>query len=174
MWDLFETVRHRHSVRRYQPRMTIEDEKLHAILETACAAPSAGDLQSYRIHVVRTDRAREALRAACPEDHGFVLDAPLSLVFSADRARSAQHFGPRGAQLFALQDATIAAGYAQLAAVAAGLASAWVGRFDPAAVRGLLGLAEDFEPVAVVCLGYPAELPALTPRRRLDEVVGEV
>ena len=46
MWDFFETVRHRHSVRRYQPRMPVEDEKLHAILETACAAPSAGDLQA--------------------------------------------------------------------------------------------------------------------------------
>lgn len=174
MWDFFETVRHRHSVRRYQPRMPVEDEKLHAILETACAAPSAGDLQSYCIHVVHSTATREGLRAACPEDHGFVLDAPLSLVFSADRARSAQHFGPRGEQLFALQDATIAAGYAQLAAVAAGLASAWVGRFDADAVRRLLALTDAQEPVAVICLGYPAELPALTPRRRLDEIARTV
>ena len=46
MWDFFETVRHRHSVRKYQPDMPVETEKLHAILEMACAAPSAGDLQS--------------------------------------------------------------------------------------------------------------------------------
>lgn len=174
MWDFFETVRHRHSVRRYQPRMPVEEEKLHAILETACAAPSAGDLQAYRIHVVRSEAAREALRAACPEDHGFVLDAPLGLVFSADRPRSAQRFGARGEALFAVQDATIAAAFAQLAAVAAGLASAWVGRFDPDAVRALLRLPDGQEPVVVICLGYPAELPALTPRRRLDEIVRSV
>jgi len=49
MWDFFETVRHRHSVRRYQSDMPVEDEKLHAVLETACAAPSSGDLQAYKI-----------------------------------------------------------------------------------------------------------------------------
>ena len=38
MWDFFETVRHRHSVRKYQPDMPVETEKLHAILEMACAA----------------------------------------------------------------------------------------------------------------------------------------
>jgi nitroreductase len=171
MWDFFETVRHRHSVRRYQADMAVEEEKLHAILETACAAPSAGDLQSYTIHVVREPAARERLRAACPEDHTFVLDAPLSLVFSADGERSAKRFGTRGRALFAVQDATIAAAYAQLAAVAAGLASAWVGRFDAGTMRALLGLADTFEPVAMICVGYPAELPALTPRRRLDEIV---
>jgi nitroreductase len=32
MWDFFETVRHRHSIRKYQPDMPVEPEKLHAIL----------------------------------------------------------------------------------------------------------------------------------------------
>lgn len=174
MWDFFETVRHRHSVRRYQADMPVEDAKLHAILETACAAPSAGDLQAYRIHVLRGRGAREALCAALPEDHAFILQAPLSLVFCADRARSGERFGVRGERLFAVQDATIAASYAQLAAVAAGLASAWVGRFDVDAVRALLHLDANLEPVAALAIGYPAELPALTPRRRLDEIVSEV
>lgn len=44
MWDFFETVRHRHSIRKYQSDMAVEPEKLYAILEMACAAPSAGDL----------------------------------------------------------------------------------------------------------------------------------
>ncbi|MGE3480221.1 MAG: nitroreductase family protein, partial [Gammaproteobacteria bacterium] len=52
MWDFFETVRHRHSVREFRAGGAIEREKLHAVLEAACAAPSAGDLQSYRIYVV--------------------------------------------------------------------------------------------------------------------------
>jgi nitroreductase len=42
MWDFFETVRHRHSIRKYQPDMPVEPEKLHAILEMACAAPIGG------------------------------------------------------------------------------------------------------------------------------------
>lgn len=170
MWDFFETVRHRHSIRRYQADMPVEPEKLHAILEMACAAPSAGDLQSYHISVVREPERREALRRAAA-DQAFVAEAPVCLVFCADPARSGERFGERGRTLYALQDATIAAAYAQLAAVAAGMGSTWVGDFDEAAVRAAIGAGEELVPVALICVGYPAELPEETPRRPLDEVV---
>jgi len=134
MWDFFETVRHRHSVRQYQPERAVERNKLHAILEAACAAPSAGDLQSYRIVVVtEAERRRELSEASRHQD--FIASAPVSLVFLADGARARAQYGERGANLFAVQDATIAASYAQLACVAAGLGSTWVGEFDDAAVR---------------------------------------
>ena len=171
MWDFFETVRHRHSVRRYQADMPVEQDKLHAVIETACSAPSAGDLQAYQIIVIRDAARREALREVVQRDHDFVAQAPVSMLFCADPKRSAERFGERGAQLFAVQDATIAAGFAQLAAVAAGLASAWIGQFDPAAARCCMDLPQSLEPVALLCFGYAAELPALTPRRKLDEVV---
>ncbi|MGD8208196.1 MAG: nitroreductase family protein, partial [Thiohalocapsa sp.] len=120
MWDFFETVRHRHSVRRYQSDMPVEAEKLHAVLETALAAPSAGDLQAYKIVVV-TDRAtREALADAAAHQ-GFVAEAPVCLVFCSDPQRSAETYGARGRELYTIQDATIAAAYAQLAVVAAGM-----------------------------------------------------
>ncbi|MDG4554813.1 MAG: nitroreductase family protein [Candidatus Competibacter sp.] len=170
MWDFFETVRHRHSVRKYQPDMPVETEKLHAILEMACAAPSAGDLQSYRIVIVCDPAEREALAHAA---HGqtFIAEAPACLVFCADPARSATAFGERGAALYALQDTTIAAAYAQLAIVAAGMGSIWIGDFEEARVREILQLEAGLAPLALLSLGYPAELPEPSPRRRLDEVV---
>lgn len=173
MWDLFYTVRNRHSVRKYQSDMQVENEKLHAILETACFAPSAGDLQSYRIYVVSSKEKRNRLNGAAVEQP-FLAEAPICLVFCADTERSANQFGKRGATLFAIQDASIAAAYSQLAVVAAGLASTWVGRFDPEEVRRILDLPPNEEPVALIAVGYPAELPEATPRRRLDDVVVHV
>ncbi len=170
MWDFFETVRNRHSVRKYQSDMAVEREKLHAVLETAMSAPSAGDLQSYLIHVVTAAHERQMLQAAAPR-HDFVADAPVCLVVSADQERSAQQFGEVGRTLFSVQDATIVAAYAQLAAVAAGLASGWIGNFDEQQVRDLLALEPHLQPVALLTIGYAAELPELTSRRRLDEVV---
>ncbi|HXH04579.1 MAG TPA: nitroreductase family protein [Candidatus Competibacteraceae bacterium] len=170
MWDFFETVRHRHSIRRYQADMPVEDAKLHAILEMVCAAPSAGDLQAYHVAVVRDAPRRRALAQAA-EDQSFIAEAPVCLVFCADPARSAGEFGERGARLYALQDATIAAAYAQLAVVAAGMGSTWVGYFDAQRVRDTLALTPGLEPVALLSLGYPAELPQPSPRRRLSEVV---
>lgn len=170
MWDFFETVRYRHSVRKYQPDMPVENEKLHAILEMACAAPSAGDLQAYHIIVVKDQQRRDALRKAA-DNQAFIAEAPVCLVFCSDPARSAQQFGERGKTLYALQDATIAATYAQLAIVAAGMASTWVGYFNEAEISKVLTLEKGIIPIALLSLGYPAELPEPTPRRRMDEVV---
>jgi nitroreductase len=170
MWDFFETVRHRHSIRKYQSDMPIEQEKLHAILEMACAAPSAGDQQAYHIIAVsKPEEINQLSEASCHQK--FMADAPLCLVFCSDSQRSAEKFGERGAQLYALQDTTIAASYAQLATVAAGLSSAWVGDFDEQQVKDLLGIAQHLRPVAIIAIGYPAELPEPSPRRPMKEVV---
>jgi nitroreductase len=168
--NFFETVRHRHSIRKYQTDMPVEPAKLHAILEMACAAPSAGDLQAYRIIVVQDLTVRTALQHAAL-DQTFISAAPLCLVFCADPQRSAQQFGERGAHLYTIQDATIAAAYAQLGAVAAGIGSTWVGQFDEKQVRAAIDLEPTLLPVALLSLGYSAENPEPSARRRLDEVV---
>ncbi len=170
MWDFFETVRHRHSVRRYQSDMPVGDAELNAIIETACAAPSAGDLQAYHIAVVSDQQQRSALQQIA-DNQPFIGEAPIALVFCADPGRSADRYGKRGEELYAIQDATIAASYAQLAVVAAGMASTWIGYFDENAVAELLSLDAGLQPVAILSIGYPAEIPEPTPRRPLDEVV---
>lgn len=170
MWDFFETVRHRHSVRKYRSDVPVEREKIHAILEIACAAPSAGDLQAYQIIVVTQPAERDGLRNAAG-GQAFLSEAPVCLVFCADPGRSGDHYGERGHSLYAIQDATIAAAYAQLAIVAAGMGSTWVGSFDEEAVRKLLNIEQTKRPVALLSIGYPAEVPEPTPRRHLDEVV---
>lgn len=170
MWDFFETVRRRHSIRKYQPDMAVEREKLHAILEMACAAPSAGDMQPYRIVVIGEPEGRIALGRAA-HNQSFVAEAPICLVFCADPQRSAAKFGERGARLYAIQDTTIAAAYAQLAVVAAGMGSTWIGQFNEDQVRAALNLEPGVIPIAMLSMGYPAEIPEPSPRRRLNEVV---
>jgi len=46
-----------------------------------------------------------------------------------------------------------------LAATAEGLGTCWVGAFDYAAAREVLGLPEGVEPVAFTPLGYSADVP---------------
>lgn len=169
MSDFFATIRRRHSIRHYQADMPVEAEKLHAVLECAVSAPSAGDLQAYQIGVVEEPSRRASLADATGQD--FVAEAPICLVFCTDAERSALSFGTRGRELYALQDATISAAYAQLAATAAELATTWVGYFDGQEVARLLDLPPNLQPVALLTLGYAAEQPQATPRRLLDEVV---
>lgn len=60
--------------------------------------------------------------------------------------------GKNGAEV----DAAIVATYLMLAAENEGLATLWVGSFDPALLRDILPGAEDYELVAMINLGYPA------------------
>ena len=170
--ELFEAIESRQSVRAYQPT-EVEADKLEMILSAANQAPSAGNLQAYEIFLIRDGRVKRALaRAALDQD--FVAQAPVVLVFCAHPARSAVRYGRRGRELYCVQDATIAAAYAQLAATALGLATCWVGAFEDQQVRQAIGAPSALRPVVILPLGYPAESPLRTSRRSLEDLVHPV
>jgi nitroreductase len=170
--DVFEAIAQRRSIRAFQSR-SVEPEKLQAILEAANNAPSAGNLQAYVIyHVTDPARRRALARAAIGQE--FVAEAPVLLAFCTDPGRSAPKYGRRGERLYSVQDATIAAAYAQLAATALGLASVWVGAFDDGAAARALDLPTGFLPVALLPIGYPAETPEPSSRRPLTEMIRQV
>jgi nitroreductase len=169
--NVFETIKARQSVRAYQAK-EIESDKLKAILTAANEAPSAGNLQAYEIHLVRDGKTKHALaRAALGQD--FIAQAPVALVFVANPVRAAARYGDRGEQLYAVQDATVAVAYAQLAATALGLATCWVGAFEDAEVSRVMNLPATQRPVAILPVGYAAETPRRTPRRALTDIVHE-
>ena len=171
--DLFETIEVRQSIRRFR-NVPVELEQLTQILKAAIRAPSAGNLQAYRVFLVKGSAVRQILARAAG-NQGCVAEAPVVLVFCADPARSAVKFGARGQQHLCLQDATIACAYAQLAATALELASVWIGAVvEPEAVKEALRLEEGLWPVALLPLGYPAEQPARNLRRTLAELVQEL
>lgn len=167
--DFDQLVATRHSVRAFAAR-GVGPQELSRVLEAARRAPSAGNLQALQIVVVRDASRRHRLADAA---HGqeSVAQAPVVLVFLADPRRSATRYAERGERLFALQDATIAAAYAQLAAHAQGLASVWVGAFDDAAVRAAISAPERLVPTSLLPLGYAIGPAASSARRPLDELV---
>jgi len=173
--EFFETVIKRRSVRAFK-KEPVEEWKINRLLEAANLAPSAGDLQAYEIVVVRdVERKRRLAEAALGQD--FIEEAPVVFVFLSNPRRSARRYGRRGAELYCVQDATIAAAYLQLAATALGLGSVWVGAFDDDEVGACVDAGE-LRPVAIIPVGYPAEEPPVTPRRGVgslaySERVGE-
>lgn len=170
--EFYETLARRHSVRSFTDK-PVEKDKLTRILEAANLSPSAGNLQARRIYVVKADEAKEELMLAA-FDQEAVMHAPLVLVFTALQKESASEYGERGADVYALQDATIAAAYAQLAVAAEGLGTVWVGAFDPLEVSRIVKAGEYEVPVAMLPIGYPADAPQASGRKTLEELVREV
>jgi len=167
--EFMQVIEQRQSVRLFSTA-PVEADKKHLLLETINRAPSAGNLQGYEVYVVRDARVRNALTRAT-DGQEAVANAPLVLVFCAHAARSAQKYGERGAELYCVQDATIACTYAMLAATDLGLASVWVGSFDEGAVHEVIGAPDGVRPVAMLPIGYAAETPAQRPRRTLDDLI---
>jgi nitroreductase len=165
--EFFAVLQGRRSIRSYKNE-PIEEEKLKRIFDAANLAPSAGNLQAYQVRVVR-DAAKRKELAKAAHDQGFIAEAPVCLVFFADVERSAAKYGKRGAELYSVQDATIAGSFAMLASTDLGLATVWVGDFDEEKVQEIMGTTS-LRPVAMFSLGYPGEQPNPTPRRAIEEI----
>ena len=169
--EFFDLIKSRRSVRAFK-KQKVEREKLTKILEAANSAPSAGDLQSYEIYVVRSQEKKEQLsKAALGQSQ--VADAAVVLVFCASPKRALLKYGGRGTELYSIQDATIACAYAQLAVAELGLSSVWVGAFYEKEVANVIKAGAHERPVALLPIGYPAEKPKATQRRRLKDLVHE-
>jgi nitroreductase len=149
-----EVINQRHSVRDFKDK-EVEENIVHEILRVADAAPSAGGLKARSVEVIRDRELKEQL-AQVAHGQDWLAAAPVVLVFAADPKASAAKYGERGQALYAVQDATIAATLAWLAAVDAGLAAGWVGAFEPEQVRELAGMRRGLVPVCLMPVGYAA------------------
>jgi nitroreductase len=167
--NVLAAIEARQSIRAYQVK-PIEPAKLEAVLNAANRAASAANLQAYQIHVVRRPALKQALVAAAAGQQ-FLAAAPVVLVFAVDPARSAAKFGPRGEQVYCMQDACAAVCNAMLAAVELGLGTCWVDAVDEALAGKALGLPAGQRAAVFLPVGYPAESPPRTPRRPLADLV---
>ncbi len=170
--DFFDVVKKRRAIRVFSNRQ-IEEGKLRQVLEAANAAPSAGNLQSYEMFLVRNDAEKAALSEAAFAQKSIAL-ASAVLVFCADVDKSVNNYGEKGGAMYAVQDATIAAAYCQLAATAVGLSSVWVGSFDEEKVLAFLKARKGLKPATIIPLGYAAETPAPVTRRNINDIVHDV
>lgn len=161
-----EAIKTRKSVRSFADR-PVESEKLERVLEAARLAPSARNLQEWRILAVTDEQTREKLADAAG-GQAFVGQAPVVLVCCAETDHRKMHCGLESYPI----DVAIAIDHMTLAAVEVGLGTCWIGKFDPAAVRGVCGIPPEIEIVQLLPLGYATD-PAPTPknRRTIEEIV---
>lgn len=165
---VLEVIRRRRSVRSFRDE-PVPPEILEQLLEAACWAPSAGNLQPWQFYVVRSPENKRQVAAAARQ--AFVARAPAIVVVCALPERSAAVYGDRGRHLYCLQDTAAAVQNLLLAAYALGLAACWVGAFSEGEVRRALGLAAEVRPVALVPVGYGAGEPPAPDRQPLASVV---
>ncbi|HEY53626.1 MAG TPA: nitroreductase family protein [Caldilineae bacterium] len=194
--SFWRTIYTRRSIRAYSDQ-PIPRELLERLLTAAIWAPNAHNRQPWRFVVV-TERSRQqqlAGRMAQRWEQDLLADGLDEAKARAQAERSRTRIMRAGALVLgcltmremdrypddlrqrlewqmAVQSAALALGQLLLAAHHEGLGACWMCAplFAPDVVRSALELPEDWEPQALITLGYPAERNEKT-RKPLEEVV---
>lgn len=163
-----ELAEKRRSVRAYRPD-EVPEEMLQTVLEAGRLAPSAVNKQPWRFIVVRSETGRRALGAAYAREWFWQAPVILVVCILPEEAWTRSFDG----QNYAMVDGALALDHMTLAAAELGLGTCWIGAFDPAAAREILGLPDGVEIVGMTPLGFPGveANPRVRSRRPLGETV---
>jgi nitroreductase len=163
--EFYDVLKTRRSVRKYKTT-PVEPDKLDRVLDAARTAPSAANRQPWHFILAADPEVRQALVKTYPRD--WFASAPVIVVACAEPAAA---WVRRDQKNYADVDVTIAFEHLVLAAAAEGLGTCWIGAFDPAGVRRVLGLPDGIEPLAMTPLGYPDDAPRPTGRKAMTEIL---
>lgn len=183
MSDLSQLLQNRRSIRRYQPD-PVPQALIEQMLTAATWAPSAHNRQPWRFAVMTQPAAKKKLAAAMgaklradlaadglPPDliekdaarsYQRLTSAPLLILLCLTMADMDAYPDKQRQQnewLMAVQSTALAGQNLLLAAHDLGLGACWMCAplFAPDVVRQTLDLPDDWEPQALITVGYPAE-----------------
>jgi nitroreductase len=167
--DVLDAIRKRRSVRVFKNK-DVPNSIIQTLIDAARWAPSAGNTQPWEfIIVTKPDAKRELAEAGLGQ--GFIEEAPLVIVICADENRSSQRYGTRGKTLYCIQDIAASIQNIQLAACSLGLATCWVGAFKEDEAKKILEIPSEIRHVALIPVGYGAEIPEPRSRRPISQIV---
>ena len=163
--DFMGLVADRYSCREFSDEQLSEGE-LAQVLEAARLSPSARNNQPVRLCVVQ---GAEGL-ALVDECTRCRYGAPTVIIAAYDHDASSHPAPDHGPETcdFGDIDTTIALTNMEDAARSLGLASCWVGAFDPRAVRERFSVPKTYRLVELMMLGHPVAGPSPRHAERLD------
>jgi nitroreductase len=163
--DVMKAIRTRRSIRAYDTR-GVEEDKLRRILESGRLSPSAGNRQERRFIIIKDAQTRKLLCEAA-RNQTFVAEAPVVIAACSVESEYVMSCG----QLAYPIDTAIAVDHMTLQAVEEGLGTCWIGAFDEKKVKEILNIPDNVRVVALLPVGYPADISGQPARKSFDEIV---
>ena len=164
---LMELIETRRSIRSYKDQ-EIEEDKLNYVLQAFRKAPSAKNLQPWKLVVIKNKKILTDIAIAC-NNQTFMEEAPVII---AACAKEEEAYGSMGGYMSSYPiDIAIALEHLILAATEKGLGTCWIGAFKEQLVKDILGVPENVRVVALTPLGYPAREASIRGRKPLTEII---
>ena len=165
--DFKDLAQRRYSVRSYQST-PVDRELLLKVLGAALLAPSAVNFQPWKFVVV-TDPDLLAQLHNCYHREWFKT-APACIVAIGDHDKGWHR--PGDDKDHTDIDVAIAIDHLMLAATEIGLGTCWICHFNAEKCAGIFDLPTNFEPIALIPIGYPnSDSVPEKKRKTLDQVV---
>ncbi|MGE2816765.1 5,6-dimethylbenzimidazole synthase [Mycobacterium heidelbergense] len=175
---VYRVISERRDMRRFVRGGVVPHDVLVRLLQAAHAAPSVGLMQPWRFIRITDDLLRRRIHALVDEERPRtaaalgeraeeflalkvegILDCAELFVVALGDGRSRHVFGRRTLPQMDLASVSCAIQNLWLAARSEGLGMGWVSLFEPRRLADLLGMPDDAEPVAILCLGPVPEFP---------------
>lgn len=150
--DFLTLAKERYSCRKLTDR-PVSEEQIRAILEAGLAAPTACNYQPFKIWVMTSDEALAKVKASCRQQ--FIQPCPVVFVIGGDTSRAwVRDYDGKN---FADVDASIIAAHMMLEIQDQGLATTWIGHFDPEKLYELFPDMNGYSLTALFAVGYAAK-----------------
>jgi nitroreductase len=193
-------IRERVSTERFDPERDLSEEQIRELIDDATCAPSSFNIQHWRFVVVRRPADKERLKAVA-YGQSVVTEAAVTFIVLGDtrgeeklpeimqvaverggmpqrkadawvRMARKIYADERIARDEAIRSGSLAAMVMMLSAAARGWTTCALSGFDPEQVRREFDIDERYEPVMLLCAGYPAGPDARPkPRLSVDDVL---
>ena len=174
--EIDETIKGRRSIRNYQDK-DVPDSVIKEVLGLAACAPSSMNGQPWCFVVVRAEKIKEQLvqlkNKYCPAEKkdfraDFLRKAPVIIVVCVDKQKSYDR---------EIENGVLATANLLLGAYSRGLGSVYLSAYRMGEsgisqeLRDILGIPQSIDPITIVPLGYPDEIPEPKPVRSLEDIM---
>ena len=163
--EFTNVVKERFSTRKFSDKK-VEKEKLDRILEAARLAPTAKNMQAFKIYAVDSVEGLASVDKATRCRY----NAPTVLIICGDKSGYAH-----GSHSFVDIDTSIVTTHLMLAATNEGVDNIWIGLFEPEILRSEFNIPDNLIPVNVLPLGYKTAdyepSPMHYTRKNIEELV---
>lgn len=162
--EVIEAIKKRYSCRNYTEKQ-ISQATLDQIFDIARLAPSAKNLQDWRFIVASDPEKKNQIAQSTNRPEIFAKAGAIIVACSNSdyTMKCGQPCGPI--------DVAIALDHISLIATELGLATCWIGSFDPAVVRKVFAVPEDVAIVELMAIGYPADEPKQPGKLPAEKIV---
>ena len=164
--DFEDVIRERKSTRKFSDRK-VEEEKLNKILEAGRIAPTAKNVQPFKIYVIQSEEGLSKIDKASPCRYG----AKTVLLICGDKEKGYS----KDEYPVYVMDASIVTTHMMLEATNLGIDNIWIEMFKGDILSKEFDIPENLVPVCLLQLGYKSKICPPSPlhkiRKNIDKLV---